>query len=141
MVFNILKIAAAGLLGWAFYRTFGPFLEEELKKSACCADDERAEPEPRQESAEAAPATDGTAEAEDAPAAPAVTAPQDLTKIRGIGPGIAAVLNAGGITTWVQLAAAEVSALRAILDEAGPRYRAHDPSTWPAQAADLAAAN
>lgn len=65
----------------------------------------------------------------------------DLTRVRGIGPGIATVLEAAGIATWAQLGATDSAALRSILDEAGPRFRAHDPSTWPAQAAELAAAN
>ncbi len=65
----------------------------------------------------------------------------DLTRVRGIGPGIAAVLEAAGITTWSQLAAVDSEALRSILGEAGPRFRAHDPATWPAQATELAAAN
>ena len=63
----------------------------------------------------------------------------DLKKIEGIGPKIEGLLNAGGIVTWAQLAAAETERLQSILDAAGPRYRIHDPSTWPQQA-ELAAA-
>ncbi len=63
----------------------------------------------------------------------------DLKIVDGIGPKIESLLVAGGIRTWAQLAAAEVSRLRSILDHAGRRFRVHDPGTWPRQAA-LAAA-
>jgi len=69
----------------------------------------------------------------------AKVAPDDLTKIEGIGPKIEQVLAAAGITTFAQLAATPVAQLRAILDAAGNRYRITDPTTWPDQAA-LAAA-
>ena len=95
------------------------------------------EAEAGDESAEADGAGSGST-TEDAADVPA---PQALVKIRGIGPAIERLLNASGITTWAQLAATEVSDLQAILDQAGPRYRVHDPSTWPEQAAELAAAN
>ena len=62
----------------------------------------------------------------------------DLTVIEGVGPKIAELLAEAGITTWAQLASAEPERLRAVLDDAGPRYRVHDPSSWPAQADALA---
>ena len=58
----------------------------------------------------------------------------DLTRIEGIGPKIASLLNAKGVTTWTRLADTEVSFLQSVLDAAGPRYRIHDPATWPRQA-------
>ena len=58
----------------------------------------------------------------------------DLTRIEGIGPKIEGLLNGKGITTWAQLAETDVSLLQSILDDAGPRYRVHDPSSWPGQA-------
>ena len=76
---------------------------------------------------------EATAEADEPPAS------DDLTRIEGIGPKIAGLLNAAGIHTWAQLAEAEVATLQKVLDEAGPRYRIHDPATWPQQAG-LAAA-
>ncbi len=63
----------------------------------------------------------------------------DLTRIEGIGPKIEGLLNAEGVTTWARLAETEVGFLQSVLDRAGPRYRIHDPATWPRQAA-LAAA-
>ena len=63
----------------------------------------------------------------------------DLQRVGGIGPKIEDLLNAAGITTWAQLAAAPVAEVRAVLDAAGPRYRVHDPASWSRQAA-LAAA-
>lgn len=59
----------------------------------------------------------------------------DLTKIEGIGPKIAGLLNAGGIVTFDDLSVAKVTALKSILDAAGSRYKLHDPSTWPNQSA------
>lgn len=69
----------------------------------------------------------------------AKAAPDDLTRIEGIGPKVEQVLAAAGITTFAQLAATPIAQLRAILDAAGSRYRISDPTTWPDQAA-LAAA-
>ncbi|MEO6191100.1 MAG: 30S ribosomal protein S1 [Saprospiraceae bacterium] len=58
----------------------------------------------------------------------------DLKLIEGIGPKIAELLIADGITTFKQLSKTSVDAIKACLDKAGPRYRIHDPSTWPEQA-------
>ncbi|MCG8461066.1 MAG: S8 family serine peptidase, partial [Holophagales bacterium] len=58
----------------------------------------------------------------------------DLRRIEGIGPKIEGLLHARGIRTWAQLAAADPDRLRAILADAGPRYRIHDPTSWPRQA-------
>ncbi len=59
--------------------------------------------------------------------------PDDLKKIEGIGPKIAEKLGAKGIDTFEKLAGASFDELKAILDEAGSRYRMHDPTTWPEQ--------
>ena len=71
---------------------------------------------------------------EAAAAAPIVVEPQDLRKIEGIGPKIAGILSDNGILNYAQLAAASAEDLRKILDEAGPRYRIANPSSWPEQA-------
>jgi len=80
--------------------------------------------------------------AEEAPkAAPAAKAApkaaskgDDLTKMEGIGPKIAEILGAGGIASFAELAKADVEKIKEVLAEAGNRYKAHDPSTWPQQA-------
>lgn len=59
----------------------------------------------------------------------------DLKIIEGIGPKIADLLKADGINTWADLAAAAVDRIQKILDDAGPRFRIHNPGTWPQQAA------
>ena len=64
----------------------------------------------------------------------------DLEIIEGIGPKIAEVLHADGITTFMQLAQATPEQIRVFLDKAGPNYRLADPGTWPEQA-ELAARN
>ncbi|MEO6571434.1 MAG: 50S ribosomal protein L27, partial [Ilumatobacteraceae bacterium] len=40
---------------------------------------------------------------------------------------------------WFDLSTTEVSLLRTMLADAGPRFKTQDPSTWPEQAALLAA--
>ena len=70
-----------------------------------------------------------------AEAAPAI--PDDLTMIEGIGPKISSVLQAAGITTFSQLAAADVDQLKQLMLSANLRLA--DPASWPQQAAYLAA--
>ena len=65
----------------------------------------------------------------------------NLTKITGIGPKIQQLLNAGGIMTYNDLAKAKKSVVEKILEDAGPRFNAHDPSTWMRQAKELAKAS
>ncbi len=64
----------------------------------------------------------------------AVTKPDDLTKLSGIGPRIEVILAEGGVNTYDKLAHTTADELRAILAASG----ALPPSslrTWPAQAA------
>jgi len=58
----------------------------------------------------------------------------DLKKVEGIGPKIAEHFNNAGIFTFEELANTEVSRLQEILTAAGPRYRMHNPGSWPKQA-------
>lgn len=59
----------------------------------------------------------------------------DLSVVVGIGPKIAKLLIARGITTWKSLAETSVSYLREILDkDGGQRFRVHNPESWPHQA-------
>ncbi len=72
-------------------------------------------------------------------AAASAPAADDLTKIEGIGPKIAEIFAANGISTFAELAKAKPAALKAILEQAGSRFKMHDPGSWPKQA-KLAAA-
>ena len=63
----------------------------------------------------------------------------DLKIVEGIGPKIEELLHEAGIFTFDELAATEPSRIRKILNAAGPRFKMHDPETWPAQAAMAAA--
>ncbi|MCB0633880.1 MAG: hypothetical protein KDD15_29315 [Lewinella sp.] len=54
--------------------------------------------------------------------------------IEGIGPKIEQLLKNAGYTSWTALAVADYDDLKKVLDEAGPRYRIHDPKSWPEQA-------
>lgn len=57
----------------------------------------------------------------------------DLKIVEGIGPKIEGLLKEAGIDTWQKLAESTAEDLRKILDNAGSRYRIHNPSTWPQQ--------
>lgn len=63
----------------------------------------------------------------------------DLKLIEGIGPKIAEHLAEAGIDSFSALAAASVEKIQEVLDNAGPAFKMHDPSTW-TQQAELAAA-
>lgn len=65
-------------------------------------------------------------------AAQPAPAPDDLTRIEGIGPKIAAWLAESGIHTHAALARTPVGRLKEIL--AARSFRLADPSTWPEQA-------
>jgi len=66
--------------------------------------------------------------------------PDNLKRIEGIGPRYSSVLQAAGIMTYAQLAAASPDELDQILEAEDPRLaRLADPTSWPEQAA-LAAA-
>lgn len=63
------------------------------------------------------------------------TTKDDLTAIEGVGAKISDLLYKAGISTFQQLATTQAKAVKAILEDAGSRYRMHDPTTWPEQAA------
>jgi len=66
----------------------------------------------------------------------AKTAPSkdDLTKIEGIGPKIAKLLEAEEIKTYAALGKTTAKKLKAILEAAGPKFLVHNPASWPKQA-------
>ena len=84
------------------------------------------------------PPADPAPSVEPPPVAPVAT-DDDLTRIEGIGPRIAALLKDAGITGFAALATARADRLEAVLAAAGPRFRLAQPATWPQQAALLAA--
>lgn len=61
----------------------------------------------------------------------------DLTKVKGIGPKVAEVLNASGITSYAQLGAMKAAEISALLLEADARNKRFNPAAWPAQAKKL----
>jgi large subunit ribosomal protein L27 len=110
-----------------------PVVEEAPKKEEAPA---------KAEKKEAAPEKEKKAPAKKKAAAEKIALPSgkkikkdDLKMVEGIGPKIEGLLQAGGINTWEELANAPVEKVQAILDEAGPRYRMHNPKTWAKQAA------
>lgn len=90
--------------------------------------------------ANAEEATDDDVVAQDAVAQDAVIDPHpavevdDLTKLEGIGPKINELLQGAGIRTYQQLAETPVETLSRVLETAGPRFRLHNPESWPRQA-------
>jgi large subunit ribosomal protein L21 len=58
----------------------------------------------------------------------------DLEIVEGIGPKIAGLLRADGITTFAKLAATPAEAVREILSKAGGNFASHDPASWGTQA-------
>lgn len=58
----------------------------------------------------------------------------DLTIIEGIGPKIAELFHNKNVNTWKALSECSVEQCRIILDEAGERFKVHNPGTWPEQA-------
>jgi len=58
----------------------------------------------------------------------------NLKKIEGIGPKIESLLKDAGLKTFADVKHASRDEIKAILDEAGPRYRMHEPKSWPSQA-------
>ncbi len=71
----------------------------------------------------------------------ALTEPESLQRVEGIGSKIEGLLHAGGILTIRQLAAAEFDVLQKILDTAGSRYTMHNPKSWSPQAELIADEN
>lgn len=59
----------------------------------------------------------------------------DLKLIEGVGPKIESLLKEGGLDTWAKVGAATPEQIKEILEAAGSRYKMHDPTTWPKQAA------
>ena len=57
----------------------------------------------------------------------------DLTKIEGIGPKAAEVLNEAGITTFAKLAESKAEEIKDILEKSGGNFNAQDPTSWPEQ--------
>lgn len=68
-----------------------------------------------------------------------IAAKDDLTKIEGIGPKIAQLLEAEGIVSFKDLSKATDKKLKGILDAGGSKFQMHKPASWPKQA-KLAAA-
>jgi len=62
----------------------------------------------------------------------------DFKKIEGVGPKIAGILKSAGYSSFELLAKAKKKDLLSILEDAGSRYKMHDPSSWAKQAKLLA---
>ena len=83
---------------------------------------------------EETPAPTTAAEATSSITLPKGVKQDDLTLIEGVGPKIAGLLKDVGLDTWAKVAAATPEAIKEILTAAGPRYKMHNPGSWPKQA-------
>ena len=111
-----------------------PVVEPPVAEEAPAAPEpkKKAAKAPEVKTAESAPKA-GKSEKITLPSGKKVTQ-DDLKLVEGIGPKIEGLLNEAGIHTWSDLANADLAKIQAILEEAGPRYRMHDPATWAKQA-------
>lgn len=57
----------------------------------------------------------------------------DLKIVEGIGPKIEELFHNSGIKTWKHLGETSVEKCQQILDNAGDKYKVHNPGTWPKQ--------
>ncbi len=69
---------------------------------------------------------------------PASSTSDDLTKVKGIGPKVAKLLNGEGVTTFAQLADMSANQISDLLIGIDPRNKRFDTGDWPAQAKKLA---
>ena len=58
----------------------------------------------------------------------------DLTLIEGVGPKIAKLLYAAGVTSYSALTGKTLDELKDILSKGGPTFAGHDPTSWADQA-------
>lgn len=112
-------------LGWWVSQKGWLKPEEEPVHDAHGHDSHGHEPAAHEETHAEAPAPEAQ------PATP--SQPDDLTIIEGIGPKVAKLLEGIGITTFQQLAEADLARLREALDGAGYKYM--EPVGWVEQAA------
>ncbi|MEX0274437.1 MAG: 30S ribosomal protein S2, partial [Flavobacteriaceae bacterium] len=73
------------------------------------------------------------AAAEEAPVEKA-SAPDDLTKVEGIGPKTAEALINAGIATYADLSKTKADKIKEVITEASSRLAHLDPTSWPKQA-------
>ena len=62
----------------------------------------------------------------------------NLTKLTGVGPKLAEILNEAGLNTYADVAGTSVEKFKEILEAAGSRYASKDPAPWIAEAKTLA---
>ncbi|MGC9398015.1 MAG: DUF4332 domain-containing protein [Anaerolineae bacterium] len=120
----------SALVAWALWQRWQRYLEKQAYPPPV-----RETPTPPQEPEAPAHAAEGLKPEtqREAVAFGAEAPPDDLTRIEGVGPKVASVLADAGVTTFAQLAEAEVETLREILRDAGLQFM--NPTTWPEQAA------
>ena len=88
---------------------------------------------------EAAPVVEEVAVETPKAAAPKAAAKGDnLTKLTGVGPKLAEILNEAGLNSYADVAGTPVDKFKEILEAAGSRYASKDPAPWIEEAKGLA---
>ena len=120
-VWVLIFILALILVWWLLTRSSKQSSEEAGELSAQIIDEQEHQVEELEEISE-----------KEVEEAPPPSEPDDLTRIEGIGPKINQLLQDAGITTYAQLAQADVATIDSKLDESGITFA--NPGTWPEQA-------
>lgn len=108
-----------------------PKRESKMYVTAASVAKKAPEPEPEPES-EPEPELEPEPESEPEPEPEPTPEPDDLTRIEGVGPRVASLLNEAGITTFAGLADTTVERLNEVLESAELQFM--EPSSWPEQA-------
>lgn len=113
------------------YVSVAPVVEEEVAVAEA--------PVKKAPKAEAAPVVEEVKEEAPKAEAPKAEAKGDnLTKLTGVGPKLAEILNAAGLHTFADVAGTSVEKFKEILEAAGSRYASKDPQPWIDEAKELA---
>ncbi|MEN8116447.1 MAG: 50S ribosomal protein L27 [Bacteroidota bacterium] len=107
-----------------------PAKKAPAKKAAPKVEEVKAEAE--------APKTEVKKEAPKAAPKKAEAKGDNLTKLDGVGPKLAEILNGAGLNTFADVAGTSVEKFKEILEAAGSRYASKDPAPWIEQAKTLA---
>jgi large subunit ribosomal protein L27 len=114
------------------YVTVAPYADVDVAVAEAAA--KEAAPVAKEVVAEAAPVAKEVV----AEAPKAEVKGDNLTKLSGVGPKLAEILNAAGLNTFADVAGTSVEKFKEILEAAGSRYASKDPQPWIDQAKGLA---
>ncbi len=137
ILIGVLLLLFLLIIGFVLQNEPGPPIpERESKMYVTASSAAKAKPEAKQEPSSE---PESESELEQAPESEPELEPEpeseteDLTRIEGVGPKVAGLLDNAGINTFAALAEANIERLNEILERAELQFM--DPSSWPEQAA------